>query len=193
MMRSLFTAAATLTVSEAEATVDAIILVARASLNAAFARAGSQPDRSSDDLMARALTFIERNLADPLLSAERIQAYLALSRSRLYRLFEPEGGVRAVILRQRLNACLRLLLTGQVTNQPWWKLAVDHGFSSETQLARAFSRRFGVTPRNFHDMISRKDHEGLTAQAQRAGFVTLQAWLDHLAGRGDADADKPVE
>jgi len=190
MMCSLFAAAATLTVAEAEAAVDALILAARASLNAAFARAASEPARNVNDLMERALAFIELNLADPLLGPERIQAYLALSRSSLYRLFEPEGGVRAVILRQRLNACLRLLLTGQAANRPWWKLAVDHGFSSETQLARAFSRCFGVTPRAFHDMIARKDHAGLTAQAQRAGFVTLQAWLDHVAGQDEAGASK---
>lgn len=178
---TLFETAGALTIAEVEAAIDAVILTARASL-VALANANSAALPSDSDLINRAMAFIARNLSDPVLTAMRLQEHLGLSRSSLYRLFEPEGGVRAVILRQRLNACLRLLLTGDVADQPWWKLAADHGFDGEAQFSRAFARRFGVTPRGFHDMVRRRDHDGLTAQAQRAGFITLQAWLDHVAG-----------
>ena len=186
MIGTLFETAGALTVAEAEAAIDAVILTTRASLSAQFTRSDGESDRGDDRMMSRALAFIDRNLSDPVLATNRLQDHLGLSRSSLYRLFEPEGGVRAVILRQRLNACLRVLLTVDVTDQPWWKLAADHGFHGQAQFSRAFARRFGVTPRGFHDMVRRRDHDGLTAQAQRAGFITLQAWLDHVVESAEA-------
>jgi AraC-like DNA-binding protein len=81
------------------------------------------------------------------------------------------------------------MLTTVATKPSLRKIAADYGFRGETHFSRAFRARFGITPRAFHDMVSRKDHTELTAQAQRAGFASLQAWLDFVSHEPGADAD----
>jgi AraC-like DNA-binding protein len=53
-------------------------------------------------LLERARRFVQTNLFDPDLGAERLQRELGMSRSRLYRLFEPSGGVARYIQHRRL-------------------------------------------------------------------------------------------
>jgi hypothetical protein len=42
------------------------------------------------------------------------------------------------------------------------------------------ANRFGITPHQFYEMVRRRDHEGLSAQAQRAGFDHHNAWIEYL-------------
>jgi AraC-like DNA-binding protein len=60
----------------------------------------------------------------------------------------------------------------------------QHGFQTEEQFSRAFRARFGVTPYQFYDMVRRKDQAGLAAQAERAGFANLRAWIEHITEPG---------
>ena len=63
-------------------------------------------------------------------------------------------------------------------------MAQSCGFRSETYLNRAFRTRFGVTPRAFRNMVRRKDYAALAAQAQRAGFASFRAWIEHVSRGG---------
>ena len=75
---------------------------------------------------------------------------------------------------------MKALLTGGGAKPPLRAVACDHGFQTEVQFSRAFRRRFGITPNQFYDMVRRQDHAGLAAQAERAGFANLQAWIEHI-------------
>ncbi len=175
MMENLLGAIDGLTVAEADAAVDALLKMAAGSLQEALARASGA---SGDPQLDRALAFIDQHLARADLSPAVMCTGLAVSRSSLYRLFAPLGGVYHVILQRRLERAMKALLNGRSSRTPLRRIASSHGFESEEQFSRAFRSRFGVTPTRFYDLVRRKDHAALRAQAERAGFANLQAWIE---------------
>jgi AraC-like DNA-binding protein len=174
-VESLFQTIESLTVAEASAAMDGLITMATGMLEAAR-------EASGDPLFDKALAFIDRNLTRPDLAPALLEKNLPLSRSSLYRLFEPLGGVRNAILERRLERAVRVLLTSTTAKPSLRTIARDHGFSSEEQYSRAFRTRFGTTPYRFHDMVRRKDTEALAAQAERFGFPGLLKWIKETMG-----------
>jgi AraC-like DNA-binding protein len=153
--------------------------LAASMLEGALAReAGYTPSDTTQ--LESALAIIDRDLANPDLSPARLETDLALSRSGLYRLFEPLGGVRAAIVQRRLDRAIKALLAGSTEKPPLRAIARGHGFQGEEQFTRAFRSRFQITPAQFYDMVRRRDHAGLAAQAEHAGFANLQAWIESL-------------
>lgn len=175
-VESLFETMDTLTLAEASAALDALIMMAAGMLEGDLARRAARAS-SGDPLLDKALAFIDRNLARSDLAPALLEKSLPLSRSSLYRLFEPLGGVRNAILQRRLEHAVRVLLTSTAAKSPLRSIARDHGFSSEEQYSRAFRARFGTTPYQFYDMVRRKDTEALAAQAERFGFPGLLKWI----------------
>jgi AraC-like DNA-binding protein len=84
---------------------------------------------------------------------------------------------------------MKALLTGSAAKPALRAIARDHGFDTPAQFARAFRARFGVTPAQFYDMVRRKDEAALAAQAERAGFANLQAWIEHIRADGQTSED----
>ncbi|MCJ2070448.1 helix-turn-helix domain-containing protein [Methylobacterium sp. J-030] len=80
------------------------------------------------------------------LTPERIAAALRISRTSLYRLFAPCGGVMGYVYEQRLLA-MRAALADPVEPRTITQLADDHGFVSLPHFSRSFRARFDVTPR----------------------------------------------
>jgi AraC-like DNA-binding protein len=171
-----------LTLVEAGAAVEGLLAMTAGLLEGAWAREAGPPT-FDNALLEKAVAFIDRELASPDLAPARLEAELAISRSGLYRLFEPLGGVRAAILQRRLDRAMRALLAGTTAKPPLRAIARDHGFQNEMQFARAFRIRHGIPPSEFYDMVQRKDHAALAALAERAGFGNLQAWIEQLPGR----------
>ncbi|KAB2661184.1 helix-turn-helix transcriptional regulator [Brucella tritici] len=97
--------------------------------------------------------YIEQNLSSYNLSITSIQKRFNISRSHLYRLFEPENGISGFIKDKRLNLALRDL-TGQPNRSVTAKeLAYQYGFESAGAFNRQFRERFGMSAK---EMI----HEG---------------------------------
>ncbi|MDH6233106.1 AraC-like DNA-binding protein [Mesorhizobium soli] len=122
--------------------------------------------------------FIERNLTNPLLSANMITRHFALSRSALYRLFEPVGGIANYIRERRLQfAHLKLTSVGSSRGSVA-KLAYATGFASENAFSRAFQQHFGIRPseaiRNAEAGIR------LKTDLETNDFNLMQGWLDKL-------------
>lgn len=174
---TLFETIEALTLAEANAAVDALIGMLAAALRPVIARDNAH--LSGNPMVDKALAYIDAHIADVDLAPARLEEQLAMSRSALYRMFEPLGGVRAMILRRRLELCMKEILAGIAATELPRSLGQEHGFRSETHFNRAFRARFGVSPRAFHDMVRRKDHAALLAQAQHAGLTSFQAWIDH--------------
>ena len=171
-----------LSLLEADAATRSVFKLAEGMFEGARVRAAGEAPSSDRTALEKALSLIDRELASSDLSPARLESALALSRSGLYRLFEPFGGVRAAILQRRLDGAAKALLGTRAERPPLRLIARDHGFESEEQLSRSFRARFRVTPSQFHDMVRRRDHAGLAAQAERAGFANLQAWIEALPG-----------
>jgi AraC-like DNA-binding protein len=107
-------------------------------------------DEASSALIAdlrrrRAEAFIEARLNDPSLDVSMVARGAGLSRSALYRLFEPTGGVAYHILTRRLER-LSAALRNPVEARSITTLTFDHGFASESHCSRAFRGTFGLPP-----------------------------------------------
>lgn len=93
----------------------------------------------------RAEAFIEARLNDPSLGVSAVARGAGLSRSALYRLFEPMGGVAQHILSRRLER-LSAALRNPSETRSVTTLTFDHGFASESHCSRAFRGTFGLPP-----------------------------------------------
>ncbi|CAA2105257.1 Transcriptional activator FeaR [Methylobacterium bullatum] len=120
----------------------------------AFLRRLLDPSRAKDvldgrdldgGLMALARIIVQENLSRSDLSPEFIAGQMRVSRSTLYRLFEPEGGVMHVVQDERLKA-VRNALADPMETRTLARLAEIFGFSSASQFSRSFRNRFGTPP-----------------------------------------------
>lgn len=121
------------------------------------------------------LDFIDANLIQPDLTPETIAVRTGISRTALYRLFEPLGGVAVQVQRRRLRA-MRLALTRAGDARSIGEIALACGFVSASHASRSFRSRFGLTPREFREA---------NAQAAKAGGgvptdAVLQRWFDEV-------------
>jgi AraC-like DNA-binding protein len=90
--------------------------------------------------------YIDRHLHSPHLSPQDICAALRMSRSTLYDVCEPMGGVAAFIRKRRLQR-IHAILTGLQERRLISEVAYRHGFVSNAHFSRAFRNAFGYTPR----------------------------------------------
>ncbi|ESR24904.1 helix-turn-helix domain-containing protein [Lutibaculum baratangense] len=122
--------------------------------------------------------LIEQNLSDPGLSASQICGTAGLSRTKLYALFAPLGGVNAHIRERRLRRALSALADPRNRFRPVYEIAATCGFRNESAFSRAFRRRFGRSPREAR-------HEGVdlapAARTASGAGHRYEHWLHHLA------------
>ncbi len=96
-------------------------------------------------LKDRVENFIDLHIKDPVLNVELIIERFKVSRAHLYRAFEVDGGVVAVIRKKRLA------LAYQEISDPLSKLTVtqiafEYGFAGNNQFYRSFKKYYGITP-----------------------------------------------
>ncbi|WP_311030269.1 helix-turn-helix transcriptional regulator [Mesorhizobium koreense] len=97
-------------------------------------------------LLERARVLIGRRLLDRDLSPESICRDLRVSRSRLYRLFEPTGGIYSYIRRQRMLQA-RDALSDNTDMRPVGQIAEHWGFVDPSAFSRSFKHEFGMSPK----------------------------------------------
>jgi len=108
--------------------------------------------------------FVDQRLDDPDLSPETVRRHLAVSRSQLYKVFEPAGGVSAFIQQRRLDQAFDVILQDRAEQQTLAEVGYNHGFRSDAHFSRAFRARFGVTPGRLRKVGEAARQEGLSAQ-----------------------------
>ena len=115
---------------------------------------GSEPEPGAGErgiafaLLVRARQRIEENLADPNLTPARVARLSGVSRTRLYEMFEPFGGVQAYIRERRLRLAMRMVVDQRFALRPISSIAEACGFSNDSAFSRAFRNRFGTTARD---------------------------------------------
>lgn len=90
--------------------------------------------------------YIQDNLEDRSLTAEHLCRRFHCSRSQLYRMFLPVGGVAAFIRLARLERCRDEFMSGRHGAGRIYDVAVQWGFDSQSHFCRLFRREFGMTP-----------------------------------------------
>ncbi len=114
----------------------------------------ARPDTSrATALRERLRCVVRRNMNSTDFDPEALRRLVAMSRSKLYRIFEGIGGVARFIQEERLDAARhRLADIGDRT--PIRALAGEVGFLEHSTFSRAFKLRYGSSPSEFREMVS---------------------------------------
>lgn len=93
----------------------------------------------------RARLTVRRHMSSPGFGPPQLARLLAMSRSKLYRLLDREGGVAHFINRERLAEARRALATpGEAVSVQ--AVASQVGFRDHSTFSRAFRREYGCSP-----------------------------------------------
>ena len=145
-MRSLVARAEDMTMAEAplvaQATTDMIAACFQSSAETAE-RARTAIDQTMRQRIQR---HISAHLDSPALQAEALCGQFRISRSQLYRLFEPLGGVAHYIQEQRVTRACAELCNPAHDHRRIYEIAFALGFSSEAHFSRVFRSTFGLSP-----------------------------------------------
>ena len=95
--------------------------------------------------LRRIREIVDQNLGSWSFHTGRLCKLAGVSRSNLYRMFEPYGGVARYIQRQRLRRAHDLLAEPNCTRKIG-SIANDHCFADASIFSRAFRHEFGYAP-----------------------------------------------
>jgi len=137
-------------------------------------------EQHSVGLMERARRYIHQNLASPELTPDSLCHELGISRTRLYQLFEPSGGVLHYIRRRRLLAS-HAALSDPGNDERILEIAEAAGFDTPANFSRAFKTEFGYSPREARELGA--SWRGAGGASPIPGDAdTFEAWLAGLGG-----------
>lgn len=173
-MEALLRSLPSLEVGQAAAMERATVELVAACLAPSPARREQAAAAIDASLLLRARTHIEGKLGEEGLSPDSVAVALGMSRSALYRLFAPLGGVAGYVQARRL-ARVKALLGDPRERRRISDLAYLHGFADEGHFSRAFRRAYGMSPREW-----RAERGAVAAVAAEAPLY--QAWVRGVAG-----------
>lgn len=174
-LTSLLDKIGTMTPIEASHAEQATLSLAKALLSSIDQDIDNAHNTLLTTLYIKIKEYIRRNLEWPELSAHMICKEIGISRSSLYRLFEPDGGVANYIRKRRLIAIHRALTAPDSPRHRIGDLAYRYGFNSNTQLSRAFKQQFGHAPSEAREAAHRAQHvSDIRIDADYGG------WLAHM-------------
>jgi len=177
-MKEFYAQADDLTVSEAEAAIEGIVALTTASAHARLA--GDEANHVKSRRKA-ALDYIDAHLGNAHLGPDEIADATNVSRASLYRLLAAEGGIRAVLLKRRLDEALRLMLADKEDERSLTDIAKCCGFGGTSQFSRAFRARFGAPPRQYLALVRQQDLDWFEARLIADGFEQ-DALMSRLQG-----------
>jgi len=180
-LQALYAQADDLTVSEAEAAIEAIVTLTTAC--ARLALASDHPVQAKSRRKA-ALDYIDAHLGNARLRPDEIAKAANLSRASLYRLLAAEGGIRAVLSRRRLDEALRLMLEDRKGEHALKQIVRCCGFGGASQFSRAFRARFGAPPRQYCALVRQQGLDWHEARLMADGFDQDAMSWRHRALRG---------
>lgn len=129
----------------ADITTATVAMIAAALTPSAATREAARPAIEAT-LLRQISRYVELHLTDPGLTPQSICSAFRISRTALYRLFEPTGGVAAFVRERRLVAIRDKLLAQQRSRTPLHELAERYGFSSPSHLSNSYRQLFGHRP-----------------------------------------------
>jgi AraC-like DNA-binding protein len=163
--------------SEAPATINATV-----SLIASCIASSEAPEHEVPlhdlEIRQRVFRFVDANIGRPDLTAANIGRQVGISRSVLYRAFEPLGGIAQYVRARRLEATHVLLESPDVGSRIA-EIAARFGFVSDAHFSRAFRQRYGYNPRRARNRKNGLDELAAVVGDHDATDV-FRAWLLRL-------------
>lgn len=176
-MLSLTRLSQRMSAAQASAMVPATVALAAACLNTTGRDTPGASNGVAFASMVAARRLIDNRLSNESLSPDWLARQLGVSRAKLYRMFEPVGGIAQYIRNRRLRRAMLELRAEHYRQLPIYEIALRAGFTSETTFGRAFRQRYGVTPREVR-------YSGAAARQSAANDWPdrrYEDWLHHLA------------
>jgi AraC-like DNA-binding protein len=179
-LQTLYYAAPMLTPPEASTAVRAMLELMAAAFNKEIVGPRTETSIAQQSLLLRAQLFIRENLGGSLTS-DQIAAGVGVSRSLLYQLFEPFGGVAGYVRELRLRKCFAEIVSPRHAASQISEIGYRWGFSDPAVFTRAFRRRYGRSPSEAREMArvyARRDRRTFDP---RAGNRLHEEWIVALA------------
>lgn len=121
---------------------------------------------------------IEINLANPELGPDFLARQMGVSRAKLYRLFEPLGGVRNYIQQRRLTRAFQTIADPAQARERVSAIAARYGFTSDSTFSRAFRDAYGMSPSDMRATAQAGYREAIHTSFKGGGsFWTMNRWL----------------
>ena len=175
-MISLWSVAAGLSVSEGVASAQALANLVDGAICAHAPATLTRRRPLERTLLAMAKARVDGEVAGAGLAPEDLRSHLGVSRSTLYRLFEPHGGVSAFIQSRRLARAF-LALANPAERRSIADVAYANGFVSASHFNRAFRAEFGVRPGELRGLRGKGAEPPATVGDDP---VAILAWLRGL-------------
>ena len=176
-LTALWRQAPSMSEGQARTLTQATAQLRAACLNAQNDSASARRISTDQALFGAVRRDIDRRLQDPLLGPDDLCRRHRLSRSRLYRMFEPCGGVAAYIRQRRLHAAMAVLVDPTQNQRAIGAVGEALGFSSSADFSRAFRQRYGLSPRAARHYGARSPSVAEAASLDRR----YEQWLRTLA------------
>ncbi|WP_416408089.1 helix-turn-helix domain-containing protein [Agrobacterium rosae] len=110
--------------------------------------------RDASEAMERVKLLIDAHIAERELSPEWIAKNANLSRTRLYDLFKPAGGISRYVQKTRAAKLRQLLAMSEMARFSIGTLCHQVGFASESHAIRTFSEFFAMSPGQYRRQLS---------------------------------------
>lgn len=125
---------------------------------------------------------IIQHLDSPALSVASICRQLGLSRSQLYRHFEPIGGVREFIDQKRLERSYRDVCAPDYQHLSMAEIGYRWGFRHAGTFSRRFRREFGKSPKEVRkETLEQPFARTLNRLRRSPNAAGYEAWLANLS------------
>ena len=98
--------------------------------------------------------WIRSNISHPDLSPNSLCSTFSLSRTQLYRITEPLGGISNYIRNQRLKRSFTDLQNPKLNHHSISEIGYKWGFSNQGSYTRSFKKYFGLVPRDVREMVN---------------------------------------
>jgi len=120
--------------------------------------------------------MIDATLHDPALGPEFLCNRLGVSRAKLYRMFEPLGGVSQHIQQRRLMRAYRMIVDPTHARERISAIATRCGFTNISVFNRAFRQAHGMSPTELR-IASTRAELGDAELSGDGAFRTMKRWL----------------
>ena len=143
-------------------------------INSALERKTPKATSSDFSTLQKLRRAIEQELGNPELSVKSLTLRHGISRTTIYRLFEPLEGVQNYIQQRRLARIYQTITDPAHDSEKIGIIASRYGFSNATNFSRSFRSLYGISPREARKRAQEGTHK---APAPVNSFEELNRWV----------------